>query len=155
MQRYAITGRLIPLSESGVPQIGLAGAVNIHEASHDVYTADDVQALVSRLEERTKAFDVATQRLGEEQLARESAERRLDSIKKKCEAGSAVVVPTSYPYGEGYREACEHILEMIVEKPLSKCPNCGAEAVGYVDDFPGVLTCMNCAHHPERQEKNS
>lgn len=33
-KRYAITGRLIPLSENGVPEIGLE---YVREATHEVY----------------------------------------------------------------------------------------------------------------------
>ena len=56
MQRYAITGHAIPLSVNGVPQVGIEGAVNIPEKSHDVYMADDVRALQSRLDDALDAF---------------------------------------------------------------------------------------------------
>lgn len=36
-QRYLIRGRLLPLSENGVLQVGVADAVNIQEATHEVY----------------------------------------------------------------------------------------------------------------------
>lgn len=43
-------------------------------------------------------------------------ESRLDTVRAKCEAAVTVPVGTDYPYGEGYRVACEHILTMIVER---------------------------------------
>jgi hypothetical protein len=39
-QRYLIRGRLLPLSENGVFQVGLGESVNIHEATHEVYLVE-------------------------------------------------------------------------------------------------------------------
>lgn len=93
----------------------------------DLARSDDARAFEKRLEDayaRNRA--VAAER--------DSYASRLDSIRAKCEAGASVSIPASYPYGDGYREACAHILAMVVEIPVSnsamkECPACRSNDV--------------------------